>query len=393
MHFLITFLKQKLINHNIIPNIKIFLSASVLMIFSFYLQGNILIDLADEGFLWYGTWRTLLGDIPLSDFHSYDPGRYYWTAGCSMIFGSSLMALRTSLAIFQTLGLTLGLMALRRVIHSWGVLIIAGALLLLWMHPRHKIFEHTFAMASVYVAVLLMEKPSFQRHFIAGIFVGVAAFFGRNHGFYGFVSFFSLILFIWLKIERTHFFRRISAWGTGIFIGYSPMLIMFVFVPNFFKSFIKNIRFILRNSTNLSLPVPWPWTADFINITETIKCISTGVFFLALPVFYILTSAYLLKSKSDVLKQKSLITASVFVGVPYVHHIFSRADISHLAQGIHPLLIGLLSLSFMLINKDIRKKIMSTGLVIFIFLCHISQLEWLIHIIKNLTLQRDHLKR
>ncbi|RLC18983.1 MAG: hypothetical protein DRI57_07765, partial [Deltaproteobacteria bacterium] len=347
------FFKQKFILHDISPDIlKIFLSASVLVVFSFCLQGNILTDLADEGFLWYGTLRTALGDIPLHDFQSYDPGRYYWTAAWSEIFGTSLMALRMSVAVFQALGLTLGMMALRRIIHSWQTLLIAGTLLLVWMHPRHKVFEHSLTMAAVYVAVLLIEKPSFRRHFATGMFVGTAAFFGRNHGFYGFISFFLLILFIWLKNQRTDFIRRTALYGTGVLAGYSPMLIMFILIPGFFQSFIENIQFILRNSTNLSLPVPWPWTADFIhiNMTETVKFVSTGIFFLMLPVFYILAGAYLIRSKIDISKQKPLMTASVFVGVPYIHHIFSRADISHLAQGIHPLLIGLLSLSFIYRN-------------------------------------------
>jgi len=40
----------------------------------FLLQGKILINLADEGFLWYGTLRTACGELPLRDFQSYYPG-------------------------------------------------------------------------------------------------------------------------------------------------------------------------------------------------------------------------------------------------------------------------------------------------------------------------------
>lgn len=43
------------------------------------------LNLADWGYLWYGEWRTRLGEIPLLDFQSYDPGRFYYPAMISSI--------------------------------------------------------------------------------------------------------------------------------------------------------------------------------------------------------------------------------------------------------------------------------------------------------------------
>lgn len=349
---------------------NIVLLASVLVVFSFWLQGNIGINLADEGYLWYGTWRTAHGEIPMRDFQSYDPGRYYWGAVWSKLFGDGIMALRLSTAIFQALGLTFGLLALQRVIRSWWGLAMAGLLLLLWMYPRHKLFEHSLAMMAVYFVLLLLEHPSLHRHFSCGILVGVAAFLGRNHGLYGVVSFFSLIISVWLKIDKRHLFRRLGAWAAGICVGYAPMLLMIALVPGFFQNFIQLLLFYSPSNpmgTRIHLPVPWPWTVDWSQpMIDCARSFSTGMFFLILPGFYILAGGLLLRRKGTVLKHKALLVASIFIGIPYMHHVFDRADLSHLAQGIHPLLIGLLALPFMLTRS--YEKVLSVSLLVVVCL-------------------------
>ncbi|MGH7799266.1 MAG: hypothetical protein ACREOW_01380 [Thermodesulfobacteriota bacterium] len=168
--------------------------ALVLVIISFLLQGNIGLNLADEDILWYGTIRTAFGEIPILDFSSKDPGRYYWTAGWSFIFGQGIMDLRLSVALFQVIGLTLGLLAARRVVKNWWVLGLVGLLLLAWMYPRWKLFDSSLAMAAVYMAVRLIERPELKRYFYSGVFVGLTAFMGRNHGLYNFLAFFIIIL-------------------------------------------------------------------------------------------------------------------------------------------------------------------------------------------------------
>lgn len=333
---------------------KVALLALSLVIFSFGLQGDILINLADEGFFWYGTLQTAAGEVPIRDFQSYDPGRYYWTAGWSFLLGSGIIGLRASVAIFQFLGLTFGLAVFRKRINSWWILSVVGALLLLWMYPRHKIFEHSISMAAVYFAVLLIENPTIRRHFAVGIFVGLMAFFGRNHGFYGFISFSLLIFYLFIKTGASHFFKKTGAWVVGIVVGYSPMLLMFILIPDFFEKFMHSILFLFRiKGTNLPLPVPWPWTVNFsqMNIIASVNSIFSGTFFLLLPVFYITSGVYLLKSKRNLIVRNTAFVASIFVGICYMHYVFSRADIAHLSQGIHPFLIGLLSFPFLLNYK------------------------------------------
>ncbi|RLB75641.1 MAG: hypothetical protein DRH24_19285 [Deltaproteobacteria bacterium] len=354
--------------HRIPDGLKVAFLSTTLVAFSFYLQADISIGLLDEGWLWYGTWRTGLGEIPVLDFFSYDPGRYYWTAGWSMVFGNGIMGLRASVALFQVIGLTFGLLTLRRMINSWWLLGLMGALLMVWMYPGCKVFDHCIPLAGIYFAVLLMEKPSILRHFLCGVFVGAAAFFGRNHGVYGLISFFFLIVFVRIRIEKSDLVRRMAAWGLGIVIGYCPMVFMWVRVDGFFESIIDSIMLLFRlKSTNLPLPVPWPWTGDWaqMNFMEGAGRISTGLLFILLPLFYLLTALDLIWPERDALRQKAILIAALFVGLPYVHYAFSRADISHLALGIHPFLVGMISLPFVL--KPAYKRVIGGGFLSLVF--------------------------
>ena len=96
---------------------------------------------------------------------------------------------------------------------------------------------------------------------------------------------------------------------------------------------------------------------------QTIVSFSTASFFLLLPLFYIATNIFLLVSKKEYLKRKSLLAASGLVGIMYMHHAFIRADIAHLGQVIAPLLIGLPALPFAF-NVNHKKMLCSTGLII-----------------------------
>jgi hypothetical protein len=332
----------------LVPEINtrnLMIMSAALVAFIFLMQGNTGFDLADEGYLWYGTIRANLGEIPLRDFQSYDPGRYYWgVIFFKLLRNDGIMALRVSQAVFQWLGLALAFLVLRRVTRSWLSLLAAGTVFLIWMFPPWKIYEPVITIAAVYFAVRLIEKPAPVRHLIAGIFVGLAAFFGRNHGLYCFAGFLFLTIFIWWKLDRGSLLKRLAKLGLGILIGYSPMLIMMATVKGFGAAVIQTILLNVHQGTNLPLPVPWPWAPDYSHLSfkESIHALAVGILYLLFPAFYVFTAGLLLfKSRA---RRNVVLIACTFIGAAYLHYIFERPHVYYLAWSIPPLILGCFAL-------------------------------------------------
>ncbi len=321
---------------------------SALSIFILFIwQGNIGFDLNDEGFLWYGVQRVMLGETPLLDFMSYDPGRYYWSASFMSLFADNgIIALRISVALFQFFGLITGLFLIFHTEKKINILylLLTIGIFLLWMYPRHKLFDISLSIFLIGALTFLVEKPSNRRFFISGIFIGLIAFFGRNHGVYGVFGF--LLITLWLKAtntERLFLVKKIGYSIAGIIIGYSPMLLMLVFVQGFSEAFWNSILFLFEvNSTNITLPIPWPWTITLTGkpLYLSLREILIGLFFIAIVAFSFISITWAFKQKSQPLTVQPALIASSFLSLPYLHFALSRADISHLAQGIFPALIG-----------------------------------------------------
>ena len=185
----------------------------------FFLDGNVKVNLADEGYLWYGTHAMSHGQVPMRDFHAYDPGRYLWTVGWSYLLGESLVSMRLACVLFQCLGLLAGLLAARRLSRNPLFLIGTALIFATWMHPRYKVFEQSIALMAVLAGVLLVEKPSLHRHFCVGLFGGLAAFMGRNHGAYHVAAFGLLIAWLSWGEGWGVWLRRSFVWGGGLLAG------------------------------------------------------------------------------------------------------------------------------------------------------------------------------
>ena len=147
----------------------------------FFWQGWQGFDLYDEGFLWYGVQRVMAGEVPLRDFQSYDPGRYYWSAAIMTLWGDGgIIALRAAVAACQVAGLAIALLLISGRNRRPYILtiILAAATLSVWMYPRHKLFDITLSIALVATLAFMIRRASPKSCFAAGLVVGLAALFG-----------------------------------------------------------------------------------------------------------------------------------------------------------------------------------------------------------------------
>jgi hypothetical protein len=319
---------------------------------SFVWQGNKGFSLWDEGYLWYGVQRVMLGEVPIRDFMAYDPGRYYWIAGLSSVFSSdSITGVRAAVAIFQAIGLYVGLILVASIQRPkdrpqtvfWTA---CALILLMWMIPRHKLFDISLSIFLVGIFAYLIDRPTPRRYLLAGIGVGLAAVFGRNHGVYGAVAGIGIIL--WLRIRSisdSSFLRVVSIWGSGVAIGFSPVFGMAALIPGFSDAFWESIKSLYQQkATNIPIAVPWPWTVDFgrPDILGILQAVLVGIAFCGILVVGVSSIAWVCYKAAKQETVPPAFASAAFFMLPYAHFAFSRADVAHLAQGVFPILIGIL---------------------------------------------------
>lgn len=321
---------------------------AVLLVFAlFWPQRRLGLSLGDEGFLWYGAVWAARGEVPLRDFQSYAPARYYWTAAwLSLLRSDGILAVRFAAAWFQALGLAAALVCARRVLSTWSGLLVFGVVAALWMFPLFRSFDNAMSAAAVLAGLRLLERPTRAAYLAAGALAGLAMLMGLNHGLYCAAALSSLAVYEHLRGGRGDR-RNLLAWGLGWLAGSAPLLAMCALVPGFFGSLIDNASVWLRGPyLNVATrSVPWPWQADFATrgfLAATFDLV-LGVFFLTLPILYLVATIRLRRTGDG--PGARLLAASLFAGVPYMHYAFSRPDVFHLASAMPPLLLGVIGLA------------------------------------------------
>jgi len=316
--------------------------------FLFWAQSEKGFGRGDEGFLWYGVQRVMQGEVPIRDFDAYDPGRYYLSAGLmALMHSDGVLSLRTTQYLIQFLAVALALWIVASQGRQPGIvmLVLAAVIFFVWMIPRHKFYDIYISIIYVFLLPKLLRQPSRRQYFITGIVVGVIAFFGRNHALYGFLAAFACM--IWLRVVEREGLPLTSAtiwYFSGMAVGGSPLLGMML-IPGFAEAYWKSILYIFKlKSTNITLPLPWPWALDFksLSFDAALRASLVGIYFMAIVLYGFVTILYCLIYRKKTDQSRPVLVSTSILSLVYAHYVFSRADIEHLTHSIFPMLIGLL---------------------------------------------------
>jgi hypothetical protein len=300
----------------------------------------------DEGYLWYGALRTLAGEVPVRDFRSYEPGRYYWSALWLRVLGPGIVPLRIAMHAFLFGGLTCGLLSLRLAGASWAAVAAAGVLLAAWTYWQYKPFEPACGLAAVLAGVVVLLHPGWPAVVACGAVAGGSTFFGLNIALYSTASLAGLaVLAAAQPGDALGLGTAVLAFGGGWCAGALPLAAMAVAVRGFGARLVqRRVRTVVaRGTTNLPIPVPWPWRP----IPLTGQPLSwfgwrlLGVAFVVLPMFGLAVVVWAaLADRHDVAAHAALVSGAT-VGAAWLHHAFSRADLTHLSTGATPFLVAL----------------------------------------------------
>jgi hypothetical protein len=132
----------------------------------------------------------------------------------------------------------------------------------------------------------------------------------------------------------------------GVVIGFSPTVVMMIGVEGFFSAFVGSLLEMFEyGATNISVPVPWPWTVQ-LGEPDLLRNTVIGVGFVFVVAFPA-SALFLMALRRFELNNNSQIVfaAATACAIPYAHYAFSRADLNHLLVGSIPAILGLLTAS------------------------------------------------
>lgn len=307
--------------------------------------------LAGDGYLWYGTQRVLAGEIPLRDFMSYDPARYYLAAASTLLLGDrGPAAINLGMAFLGALAVWAAIRLIVRGGSSpWWYWLPASIAIIVWMEPRIKLFDIVASVTLVASLAWLVEKATWRRCMVNGVVVGLVAIVGRNHGLYGAIAGAITLGYLAFAEKRIRLLPSAAGWSLGILIGYSPMLLAMLLVPGFTAALWASIHvYVEIGATNAPVPVPWPWRvlAHGLHGIPAWRSLLHGLLLLSMPLFGVaVLGVCAWRARVSGMTAKPGLLAAAALSIPYVHHALGRADVAHLAQAMQPMLIGVLLLA------------------------------------------------
>lgn len=302
------------------------------------------INLADEGYLYFGTRQVLKGKVPVVDFRSYDPGRYYWCALWLGIFGESLWTQRISMSFLKWITLAIVGFLCFQISNSWLIVILIQLGCLGWLLYNYKMIECLFTSAQLLSFWMLAQYGNDFSFASMAFLLSFSLFLGLNMTVYQVGA----VMLLFVFNHQLIFNIPWNAMLLGLIAGSIPLLIILVRYPTFLKHYwIRKINPILkRKSTNLKLPYPWLWrNPTHIIQSSPSRTFAAKLLFTVIPIFIVSIAVLLLFKAIDCTENTPLILPAIVVGIPWLNHIISRADIGHLHLIGLPVGILLINLS------------------------------------------------
>ncbi|HZQ20855.1 MAG TPA: hypothetical protein VFA90_19355 [Terriglobales bacterium] len=343
--------------------------AAVISLSVFFLQWRYGFNLGDEGWLWYISKRTALGDVPLRDFFSYDPGRYYWSAFIFKLLGrSGFYEQLLANYLFAIVGLTFAYLAMLRagLSRTWriSILLLLGVVI---GFPRHKIYEQTLSLIAVAAVAFVFAAPQrMKRWLVLGIVIGLGAFFGRNSGVFWFIA--ALLAFALLKVrgEQVRSAPSVGVVAAGIVIGYSPMTLMVLFVHGFAHPFLESV--LLTPHWAWSLPIPFPWHVHVRGLhgLDLLQARAVSWLCVVAPVTYAFVLWRTARKKYELDGVEWLAAAASCAGAGFLIHAFYTADFFHIAQGVAPFVVAAGAFAGHLWSSNQRRFSLSTFAILIV---------------------------
>jgi hypothetical protein len=309
----------------------------------FSLQWRYGFNWSDEGWLWYISQRTALGDVPLRDFFSYDPGRYYWSAAVFKLLGrTGFFEQLLANYLFAVVGSALAYLAMFRAGLSRSgrisILLLLGVVL---GFPRHKIYEQTLSLICVAAIAFLFAAPQrLKRWLILGFVIGFTAFVGRNSGVFCSIAVIIVLVLLKVRGQVPLLTRVLGVVAAGVAIGYSPVLFMILGVHGFASPFWSSILMTPRWSW--SLPVPFPWHVHLRGLhgLDLLQARAVSWLCVAVPVTYAFLLWRAVRSRAELDGAEWLSVAASAAGTGFLVHAFYTSDFFHIAQGVVPFVIA-----------------------------------------------------
>ena len=302
------------------------------------------INLADEGYLYFGSRQVLKGKVPIIDFRSYDPGRYYWCALWLGIFGESLWIQRLSMSFLKWITLAIiGFLCLE-VSDSWLIVVAIQISCLGWLFIYYKMVECLFIATQLLSFWMVLQYGNDLAFASVAFLLSFSLILGINMTVYhggAVVLFFVLSRISMLTVP-------LNPVVFGLLVGALPLFIIIVRYPHFIKHYWarKISPMLKRKSTNLKLPYPWVWrNPSHITQSTRARTFTAKLLFTLIPIFFILVGFSFRFGAFESSANAPLIIPALVVGIPWLNHIISRADIGHLH------IIGL-PLSLLLLNTS-----------------------------------------